>query len=283
MAAIPVAIVTGTNSGVGLALSVMMAAKYRVFAGMRSLAKKDALMAAAAEAKVEANVVPFEVDVNSDDDVEKAFANVTKETGRVDVLVNNAGYSVFGSVEFLDMAKCREQFDTNFFGVIRCQRAVLPFMRQQKSGKIVNLSSVGGVWGQPFNDVYWPSKFAVEGLSESQAAVFRTFGVHVTCVEPGAIQSAFFANAQRPDMTKVPPEYGPALQSTVAAYGQSKDAGQTPEQVASVIMERVIDAAEPPLRVQTNPKIQPVFQQQLADPTGEAGVKAAKDRFLSTL
>lgn len=281
--ATPVAIITGTNSGVGLALSVMLASNHVVYAGMRSLAKKSDLMAAAAQAKVEANVRPFELDVNSDESVESALGAVTKEAGRVDILVNNAGYSVFGSVEMVDMAKCKEQFETNFFGVIRCQKAVLPFMRQQRSGKIINISSVGGVWGQPFNDVYCASKFALEGLSESQAAVFRTFGVHVSLVEPGAIKSAFFHNAQRPDMTKVPAEYVPALQSTSAAYGQSSGMGQTPEEVARVIIDQIVSVAEPPLRVQTNPAIQAIFEQQLANPNGEAGVLAAKKRFLSSI
>eukprot|EP00929_Paragymnodinium_shiwhaense_P061452 TRINITY_DN30695_c0_g1_i1.p1 TRINITY_DN30695_c0_g1~~TRINITY_DN30695_c0_g1_i1.p1 ORF type:complete len:182 (+),score=54.00 TRINITY_DN30695_c0_g1_i1:363-908(+) len=175
----------------------------------------------------------------------------------------------------------KAQFETNFYGVIRCQQAVLPYMRQQKSGKIINISSVGGIFGQPFNDVYCASKFALEGLSESQAALFRTFGVYVTCVQPGAIQSNFFDAAQRPDMAKIAAEYVKPMQSTIAAYGQSKSgASQTPEEVADVIMEKVVGVDAPPFRVQTNPFI---FEQQLADVTGEAGVKAGATRFLSNL
>lgn len=277
-----VAIITGTNTGVGLALSVKMASNHIVYAGMRSLAKKDALIAAAVEAKVEANVRPFEVDVNSDESVEKAFAAIAEEAGRVDVLVNNAGYSVFGCVEMLDMAACKGQFETNFFGVIRCQQAVLPLMRQQKSGKIINMSSVGGVWGQPCNDVYCASKFALEGMTESQAAVFRTFGVHTSLVQPGAIKTAFAQNAERPDMTKVPADYVPVLESVLASFAKSGAVGQTAEEVAQVIVEQCVQVAEPPLRVQTNPAIQAVFEMQLATPNGEPGVQAAKARFLST-
>lgn len=277
-----VAIVTGTSSGVGLALSVRLAKRFTVFAGMRNFKGKDALMAAAQQAKVAANVRPFLVDVDDDDSVKQAFAKVVADAKRVDLLVNNAGFSVFGSIEMLDMARMKAQFETNVFGAIRCQQAVLPSMRQQRSGKIINISSVGGIWGQPFNDIYCASKFALEGLSESQAALFRTFGVRVTCVEPGAIKSAFVENAKRPDMTMVPAEYQKALAEVGAVYAQGVT-GQTSDEVAEVIMTKVVDVADPPLRVQTNPAIQAVFDQQLKDTSGEAGVAMATNRFFSKL
>uniref|UniRef100_A0A0G4G637 Uncharacterized protein n=1 Tax=Chromera velia CCMP2878 TaxID=1169474 RepID=A0A0G4G637_9ALVE len=277
---LPVAVVTGTNSGLGLALSVLLGKTHQVYAGMRSVSKKDALVEAASKAGVEKNIKVMEMDVNSDSSVSKAFEEIEKESGRVDVLVNNAGYSVFGSVEMLPMEKMKEQFETNLYGVIRCQKGALPMMRKAKSGKIINISSVGGVWGQPFNDIYCASKFALEGLSESQAALFRTFGVRVTCVEPGAIKSAFFQNAQRPDMSSLPAEYLKPIQSTIAAYQSSESVGQTPEELAAIIVEKVVEAADPPLRLQTNPTIQSVFEMQLKNPSGEPGVTAGASRFL---
>ena len=162
--------------------------------------------------------------------MESGLVPALKEVGRVDVLVNNAGYSQAGSVEMMTMDAMKAQMETNLFGVIRCQKAVLPYMRQQKSGKIINISSVGGIWGQPFNDIYCASKFALEGLAESQAPLFRTFGVYVSCVEPGAIKSAFWSNAHVPEASAMPPEYMKPMQSTMAAYGKSAGAGQTPEE-----------------------------------------------------
>eukprot|EP00122_Pirum_gemmata_P015413 Pgem_evm1s14406 len=129
---------------------------------MRSVHKSTDLMTAAQENDVSDKVKVTEMDVNVDTSVEKAIKEIIDREKRIDILVNNAGYSVFGSVEFLSMEDCQRQFNTNFFGVIRCQKAVLPFMRAQKSGRIINLSSVGGIWGQPFNDVYCASKFALE-------------------------------------------------------------------------------------------------------------------------
>ena len=181
-------IVTGTNSGVGLSLTVKLAATHRVFAGMRGVSKtkRAALDAAASAAGVSDNVMVTELDVNSDASVETAVAAaVAAGGGRIDVLVNNAGYTVFGSVEFLGMETMQSMMNTNFFGAVRCTKAVLPYMRKQRSGKIVYVSSVGGTVGQPFNDVYCASKFAIEGLVESQAPVFNSFGVSVTSVQPG--------------------------------------------------------------------------------------------------
>lgn len=279
---LPVAVVTGSNSGLGLALAIKLARNHIVFAGMRSLEKAGPLQEAAAQANVAENVRPIELDVNSDSSVEASLGTAIGSVGRVDVLINNAGYSQVGSVEFMDMDAMRAQMDTNLFGVIRCQKAVLPFMRQQKSGKIVNISSIGGIWGQPFNDIYCASKFAVEGLSESQAALFRTFGVRVTCVEPGGIKSSFLHNAVRPDMTKMPADYHGPIASTMKAYAAGSSS-QTPDEVADSIIQQVIDVAEPPLRVQVNPAIQKVFETQLADVSGEAGVALSATRFLSTL
>ncbi|CAK9017892.1 unnamed protein product [Durusdinium trenchii] len=282
--ALPVAVVTGANSGLGLALSVKLAKSHLVLAGMRNLTKKDQLLEAAAAASVAANVKPVELDVNVDASVEGSLAPALKEAGRVDVLVNNAGYSQAGSVEFLSMDAVKAQFETNLFGVIRCQKAVLPYMREQKSGKIINISSVGGIWGQPFNDVYCASKFALEGMVESQAPVFKTFGVYCSCVEPGAIKSAFWSNAQVPEFASMPAEYQKPLQSTMAAYGKSGAAGQTPEEVADIIIEKIVQVGEPPVRLQTNPAIQKVFEQQLGQNlSGSAGLQMSTTRFLSDL
>lgn len=282
MASAKVAVVTGSNSGVGRALSVMLAADgFVVYATMRSPSKAEELLANAKEAGVEERIVVVQCDVSNDESVQECFAKVLADHGRIDILVNNAGYCVFGSIEFLSMEAVKAQFETNVFGVIRCTKAALPAMRAQKSGKLINVTSVGGIWGQPFNDVYCSSKFAIEGLAESHAALYRTFGVYTTNVEPGGISTKFAANVDRPDPANVPPEYLPHLQSTIHAYTSNTGRAQTPEQVAAAIMEQVVRVEKPPLRCQTNKLIQAVFEMQLADPSGEAGVAAGDARFLA--
>ena len=241
--------------------------------------KRAPLDAAVAEADVDASLVEaIEFDVNSDESVTQALEAILHKTGRVDVLVHNAAYSVFGSVEQLGMDAVQAQFNTNVFGVIRCQKAVLGTLRQQRSGKIINISLVGGVWGQPFNDVYCASKFAIEGLAESQAPVFRTFGVYATSMQPGGIKTSFVTNAKLPDMSALASEYGPALKSTFAAY-QANTTSQTAEEVAQQVIDQVVRVEAPPLKVQPNAAIAALFKAQLADTTGESGVAMAKARF----
>jgi len=216
--------------------------------------------------------------------VDSGLADALKDVGRVDVLVNNAGYSQAGSVEMMSMEQMKAQLETNLFGVIRCHKVVLPYMRSQKSGKIINISSVGGIWGQPFNDIYCASKFALEGMVESQAPLFRTFGVYTSCVQPGAIKSAFWSNAQVPDVSSMPAEYGKPMQSTMTAYGKSGAVGQTPEEVADVIIQKIIEVSEPPVRIQTNPSIQKVFDQQVGqNVSGDAALNMSTTRFLADL
>jgi len=281
-----VAVVTGTNSGLGLVLTVKLAKSglYRkVYAGMRGFAAKPDkaadLQAAVADASVADVVEVIELDQNDDKSVQTAFEQVVAKEDRVDLLVNNAGYAVIGCVEQVTMDEVKAQFEANVFGVIRCQKGVLPSMRKNGGGKIVNISSVGGVFGQPFNDVYCSSKFALEGLIESQQAVFRGLGIYQTSVQPGGIKTKFTANAKMPDFSGIPKEYGPALQKTLSFYtgegeGEVPKFGDPmePEEVAQAIMDQVITVDKPPAKMHTH-NVDRVCKIQLADPTGEAGVE----------
>eukprot|EP01062_Namystynia_karyoxenos_P060711 TRINITY_DN52416_c0_g1_i1.p1 TRINITY_DN52416_c0_g1~~TRINITY_DN52416_c0_g1_i1.p1 ORF type:complete len:284 (+),score=109.03 TRINITY_DN52416_c0_g1_i1:98-949(+) len=277
----PVALVTGCSSGVGLALSVQLAAAgWRVWATMRDTAKGKDLEEQASKAGVSDNVNIAQLDVQDQASVAKCFESLIEKEGALNLLVNNAGYSLFGSLEMVTDEQCHQMFETNFFGVLRCTRAALPQMRMQKSGKIIYVTSVGGIWGQPFNDVYCASKFALEGLAESQAALFREFGVYVTCVEPGGIKSAFIQNAVKPDLATVPQEYHGPIQLTMQAY-QKGTAAQTPDEVAQVIVDQVVKVDTPPLRVQTSERVVGLAKMQFADTTGEAGVATGKKYFLT--
>ena len=155
---------------------------YRVYGASRS-----------SEAKVE-NVSIIEMDVTSDESVREAVSKILSDAGRIELLVNNAGISVAGAVEEIPVEKAREQFETNYFGVIRTILAVLPHMREQKSGIICNIGSVAGKIGIPFQAHYSASKFAIEGLSEALAIELEPFGIRVILIEPGDVKTSIWQN-----------------------------------------------------------------------------------------
>jgi len=274
-----VALITGTSSGVGLRATIQFAqAGYITYATMRNLDKATKLREDIAAANVAANVKLLALDVTDPASITAAVKQIVDTEKRLDVLVNNAGYSVFGGVEMLSVQAMKEQFETNFFGAVLAMQAVLPQMRAQRSGRIINISSVGGIWGQPFNDVYCASKFALEGFSESMVPVYSQFGIHISCIEPGGIQTEFIGNAKRPE--NVPDDLKPSL-GKVMAYFQTKTETrlvQTADEVAAVILATA-ENPKPNFRVQTNPSYQAIFAAQLADTTGNAGPQLATSRF----
>jgi short-subunit dehydrogenase len=154
---------------------------------MRNLKKSNDLQEIAVKERIPLKVLPL--DVNDDTSVSNAIDTIVKENGRIDVLVNNAGYDLFGSLEELTIDEIKEQFETNFFGVIRATKAVVPTMRKQGSGTIVNISSLGGRIGlMPFLTAYHSSKFAVEGFTESLRQELVQFNINVILIEPGGIR-----------------------------------------------------------------------------------------------
>ncbi len=185
----PSALITGTSKGIGLEAALAFArAGYKVFAGMRHPAKSPELAAIAAREKLP--IFVSALDVDSDESVARGFAAIASEHGAIDVLVNNAGIEVRGSIEELPLAGFRSAMETNYFGVIRCVKEVIPQMRQRRSGAIVNVSSVAGrVSSAPLTS-YHASKWALEALSEALAGEMKTFGVRVLLVEPGIIDTA---------------------------------------------------------------------------------------------
>jgi NAD(P)-dependent dehydrogenase (short-subunit alcohol dehydrogenase family) len=187
-----IALVTGTSSGIGLATAVTLArAGHTVYAGMRNPSKGGAELAQIANAEKLA-VTAVQLDVDSDESVHEAFAR----TGPVDVLVNNAGVGGMGSVEELPLDAFRQVMETNFFGALRCIKAVLPGMRERRSGCIVNVTSVAGRLAGGAQGAYSASKWALEALSESLACEMKAFGVRVAIIEPGVIATPIFGKAE---------------------------------------------------------------------------------------
>ncbi len=185
-----VAVVTGSSSGIGYETSLTLSRNgFLTYATMRNLNKKENIKSLAEKEKLPLKMI--ELDVTDDGSVKNAIQSIKGEANRIDVLVNNAGYGVNGAFEDLAMEEIRAQYETNLFGVIRVTQAVLPIMRKQKSGIIVNISSGAGRFGYPGGSAYVSTKFAIEGLSESMAYELEPFGIRVVLVEPGVIRTNF--------------------------------------------------------------------------------------------
>ena len=210
-----VAIVTGASSGIGAATSRrLQALGYTVYAA----ARRVELMAPLGEIGVR----PVRVDITDEVSLTELVAQIIAETGRVDVLVNNAGYGALGALEDIPMAEARRQFDVNLFGLARLTQLVLPHMRAQGSGRIINVSSVGGKVHVPLGGWYHATKFAVEGLSDALRLELAPFGIRVIVIEPGAVDTEW---------------HGVAAEHLLATSGQGAYAGQA----AAVV--RVLSAA----------------------------------------
>ncbi|WP_348786992.1 SDR family NAD(P)-dependent oxidoreductase [Leifsonia sp. NPDC080035] len=248
----PVLLITGTSTGIGLATAVAAArAGFRVVATMRDLGKADPLRAAAGDAGVDLDIQPL--DVTDPASIAACFDHIRSAHGRLDALLNNAGAGHVGTIELETLDAVRAVMEVNFFGVVAVTKAALPLLRESR-GRVVTVSSVGGVVGQPFNEAYCAAKFAVEGFLESLTPVAATLGVRVTVVEPGAVTTEFVANVgleEEPAAFETP--YGPALRAylerTRSAFDPS--AAQSPDGVAEVIVGVLTDD-EPPARIQTS-------------------------------
>ena len=267
-----ITLVTGTNSGVGLATSVSLArAGHTVVATMRTPSKADALLAAAADASVEVQVAAL--DVTDPLAIEELVAEVIAEHGAIDVLVNNAGASYVGTLEQISDANLAWMMDVNFTGVARLTRAVLPHMRANGGGRIVTVTSVGGVVGQPFNDAYCAAKFAVEGLMQSLHPVAAEHGIRVSVVEPGAIATDFIANVgdSVAERMNVVDAYTPQVHAYVRHISQAFAPGsaQTPQDIADVI-SAVIAEPNPKFRYQTGERSRAFAAMSLTDIDGTA-------------
>jgi NAD(P)-dependent dehydrogenase (short-subunit alcohol dehydrogenase family) len=185
-----IVIITGSSSGIGLESALLLARNgYITYATMRSPEKDTSIKAAVQKERLPIRVI--QLDVNDDNSVKIAIDHIVSEAGRIDVLVNNAGYSLGGALEDLSMDEIQSQYETNLFGLIRVTQAVIPIMRKQRSGRILNISSGAGIFGFPGHSAYVSTKFAVEGLSESIAYELEPFGIKVILIEPGFIRTNF--------------------------------------------------------------------------------------------
>jgi NAD(P)-dependent dehydrogenase (short-subunit alcohol dehydrogenase family) len=243
-----VALVTGSSSGMGFATAIMLArAGINTYASMRNLKKSKTITELASTENLPLQVV--QVDVNDKKSVKEAITKIVTEKERIDVLVNNAGYGLFGSLEDVSIEELKAQFETNFFGVIRVTQLVLPIMRKQKSGTIVNVSSVGGRIGLPVLSAYHSTKFALEGLSESMSYELEPFGIRVVIIEPGVIRTNIMNSsviAKKAQDPKSP--YFSLIQKVEYNFKlMMENESSPPEEVAKAILG-VVTSENPQLR-----------------------------------
>jgi NAD(P)-dependent dehydrogenase (short-subunit alcohol dehydrogenase family) len=185
-----VAVVTGSSSGIGFETSLLLARNgIYTYATMRNQSKSEEILANAKKDNLPLKTL--HLDVTNEKSILEAIKKIIAEKGRIDILDNNAGYSLLGPLEQLQINEIKEEFETNFFGIIKLIQIVLPIMRKQRYGRIINISSLAGRIGFPFSSAYVSSKFALEGLTESLGYEIQNFGIHVILIEPGVIRTNF--------------------------------------------------------------------------------------------
>jgi NAD(P)-dependent dehydrogenase (short-subunit alcohol dehydrogenase family) len=230
-----VTVVTGSNSGIGRSTAIRLAqAGHEVYGTMREPARGGKLADMAAAAGV--TVHPVALDVTDDASVRAGIGEVLERAGRIDVLVNNAGIGYNAVTEDLDIDRCREVFETNFYGIVRCSQAVLPQMRERRSGHIVNVTSIAGKIAAIAQVAYTSSKFAAECLSDSMAQELAHYGIRVSIIEPGITKTAIMAkNSDSPEGSI----YDWAYRREFQFYAAGLTANVSPDAVAEVIHEAV--------------------------------------------
>ena len=235
-----VAVVTGTSSGIGFETSLALAREgYFTYATMRDTTKSDKIKEITQKENLKINIL--ELDVDDEKSVKSAIAQILDQKQRIDVLVNNAGWGLWGCVEDVSVDEFKEQFETNFFSIIRLIQEVAPTMRKQGSGTIVNVSSVVGRIGFPASPAYISSKFALEGLSESLRFEFAPFGVDVIIIEPGVIKTDFMKNMKMAKKSELDTVYKDITTKVVSGVKMMVEMGTPPKEVANTIVKAIKD------------------------------------------
>jgi len=235
-----VAVVTGTSSGIGFETALALAREgYYTYATMRDTTKSDKIKELGQKENLNIDVLELDVDDKNSD--KTAIQKILDQKQRIDVLVNNAGWSLWGCVEDVSIDEFKAQFDTNFFSIIRLIQEVGPTMRKQGSGTIVNISSVVGRIGFPASPAYISSKFALEGLSESLRFELAPFGVNVVIIEPGVIKTNFMKNLRMAKKAESDAVYRDITIKVVSGVKMMAEMGTHPKEVADTIIKAVKD------------------------------------------
>jgi NAD(P)-dependent dehydrogenase (short-subunit alcohol dehydrogenase family) len=247
-------LVTGASSGIGEAIArQLLADGYSVYAGARRTERMAPLGAAGAK--------PLALDVTDETSMAAAIQAIVSEAGRLDVLVNNAGYGSYGALEDVPLDEGRRQFEVNVFGLARLTQLALPIMRAQKAGKIVNITSIGGKMHEPFGSWYHATKFAVEGMSDCLRMETAPFGIDVIVIEPGAIKTEWTGIA-RDNLLKYSgaSAYSDGAQAHARMFAAADGSSvASPPEVVAKTVSRALAAARPRTRYATGGGAKPIL------------------------
>jgi short-subunit dehydrogenase len=263
-----IALVTGSSTGIGFETSLLLARNgFYTYATMRDTRKSDNIEKIAKNENLSLKVLLMDVD--NDDSVKNAIYKILDEKKKIDILVNNAGYGLFGALEEISMDEAKKQFETNLFGAMRTIKEILPTMRKQKNGIIINVTSLAGVVGIPAECIYVSTKFALEGLSESISYELQPFGIKVIIIEPGVINTNFVPNIKFSNKTddkllqtlmkqekkseinysnndikkKNSSYYSNTIDTFLSHYFSAMNNAPSPKEVATVILEAIKNAS----------------------------------------
>lgn len=239
-----IALVTGSSSGIGYETSLRLAQNgIYTYASMRNLSKSGEILGYAKRDNLPLKMLCL--DITNKESISRAIDKIIAEKNRIDIVVNNAGYSLLGPLEQLDIDEIKDEFETNFFGIIKLIQSALPIMRKQGYGRIVNISSLAGRIGFPLSSAYVSSKFALEGLVESLRYEVQPFGIHVTLIEPGVIKTNFVNNMKvgknviiSSNNNGISP-YVEILQKRISAFKPRFEKGLAASKVADMVLEAV--------------------------------------------
>ena len=230
-----VIIITGASSGFGKAVAERLVQKgHKVY----GICRREMNHAA---------IEYRQGDIRDNDRINQIVKEIYDREQRIDVLINNAGMGIGGSLELATRDEIQTQMGVNFMGCVNMCQAVLPYMRKQRSGRIINLSSIGGVMGLPYQGFYSASKFAIEGFSEALSAEVKGFGITVSMVEPGDFATNFTASRKNSQPTLDDPDYGPIFKRSLGLIEKEENGGLKPEVLAKKI-EKIVECRRPRLR-----------------------------------
>jgi len=252
-----IAVVTGSSTGIGFETSLFLARNgFYTYATMRDTRKSDKIEKIANNENLPLKVLSMDVD--NDDSVRNAIHKILDEKKRIDILINNAGYGLFGALEEITIDEAKKQFETNLFGAMRTIKEVLPSMRKQRKGIIINVTSLAGVVGIPAECIYVSTKFALEGLSESISYELQPYGIKVILIEPGVINTSFVPNIKFPnpinnklqesllidEKTEEPKvNYSNTIDTFLSRYFSDMNNAPPPKEVVTVILEAIKNAS----------------------------------------
>lgn len=262
-------LITGASSGIGKTTAKYFQEKgWNVIATMRTPDKEEELTALD-------NVLVTRLDVTDAASIHSAVEQGLAKFGRIDVLLNNAGYGAYGPLEAFSMEKIERQFDTNVMGLIATTKALIPHFRAQESGTIVNITSIGGQMAFPLGSLYHGTKFAVEGFSEALCYEMSTIGVKVKIVEPGGVKTDFGGRSLDFQNDESLAEYQEMIGKLMAALGPMQEMSSEPVVIAEVIYQAVTDGTDT-LRYRAGPDAHQILSQRKAadDATFIAGIRA---------